>query len=65
MLAALPDEELSGYQLAKAFDLGVVNFWHASPQQLYRLEADGGVTAEPVVGARPVGNPVPSESRAG
>jgi hypothetical protein len=33
--AALLDEELSGYQLVKAFDMGVANFWHALPQQLY------------------------------
>jgi DNA-binding PadR family transcriptional regulator len=53
VLAALLDEELSGYQLAKAFDLGVANFWHALPQQLYaelaRLEADGLVSGREVV----------------
>ncbi|KAF4408801.1 MULTISPECIES: PadR family transcriptional regulator [Streptomyces] len=53
VLAALLDEELSGYQLAKAFDLGVANFWHALPQQLYaelaRLERDGLVTGRDVV----------------
>ncbi|GGW39084.1 PadR family transcriptional regulator [Streptomyces xantholiticus] len=53
VLAALLDEELSGYQLAKAFDLGVANFWHAQPQQLYaeltRLEKDGLVTGREVV----------------
>jgi DNA-binding PadR family transcriptional regulator len=53
VLAALLDEELSGYQLAKAFDLGVANFWHALPQQLYaelaRLEKDGLVTGRDVV----------------
>ena len=35
VLAVLLDEELSGYQLAKAFDVSVANFWHALPQQLY------------------------------
>ena len=53
VLAALLDEELSGYQLAKAFDLGVANFWHALPQQLYaelaRLEQDGLITGREVV----------------
>ncbi|MFF9865880.1 PadR family transcriptional regulator [Streptomyces sp. NPDC013953] len=53
VLAALLDDELSGYQLAKAFDLGVANFWHALPQQLYaelaRLEADGLVEGREVV----------------
>lgn len=53
VLAALLDEELSGYQLAKAFDLGVANFWHALPQQLYaeltRLETEGLVAGREVV----------------
>ncbi|MGV9565428.1 PadR family transcriptional regulator [Streptomyces sp. NPDC003480] len=53
VLAALLDGELSGYQLAKAFDLGVANFWHARPQQLYaeltRLEKDGLIAGRAVV----------------
>ncbi|MCF3103069.1 PadR family transcriptional regulator [Streptomyces roseoverticillatus] len=53
LLAALLDGELSGYQLAKAFDLGVANFWHAQPQQLYaelaRLEKDGLIAGREVV----------------
>lgn len=53
VLAALLDEELSGYELAKAFDLGVANFWHARPQQLYaelgRLAEAGLVTGREVV----------------
>ncbi|MBB1259247.1 PadR family transcriptional regulator [Streptomyces alkaliterrae] len=53
VLAALLDEELSGYQLAKAFDLGVANFWHARPQQLYaelaKLEQAGLVAGREVV----------------
>ncbi|MGW0732085.1 PadR family transcriptional regulator [Streptomyces sp. NPDC002851] len=53
VLAALLDEELSGYQLAKAFDVGVANFWYAQPQQLYaeltRLEQDGLVEGREVV----------------
>jgi DNA-binding PadR family transcriptional regulator len=58
VLAALLDEELSGYQLTKAFDMGVANFWHALPQQLYaelaKLEQDGLITGREVVqDARP------------
>ncbi|MDH6577795.1 PadR family transcriptional regulator [Kitasatospora sp. MAP5-34] len=53
VLAALLDGEYSGYQLAKAFDVGVANFWHALPQQLYvelaRLEKDGLVAGRQVV----------------
>ncbi len=53
VLAALLDGELSGYQLAKAFDLGVANFWYAQPQQLYaeltRLEKDGLIVGRKVV----------------
>ncbi|WP_169950621.1 PadR family transcriptional regulator [Microbispora sp. H11081] len=53
VLAALLDGELSGYQLAKAFDLGVANFWHALPQQLYaelaKLEREGLVAGRQVV----------------
>lgn len=53
MLAALLDGEYSGYQLAKAFDVGVANFWHALPQQLYleltKLERDGLVAGRQVI----------------
>ncbi|MFD8984526.1 PadR family transcriptional regulator [Streptomyces sp. NPDC059564] len=53
VLAALLDGEYSGYQLAKAFDVGVANFWHALPQQLYaelaKLEKDGLVAGRQVV----------------
>ncbi|MBW5484252.1 PadR family transcriptional regulator [Streptomyces bambusae] len=53
VLAALLDHELSGYQLAKAFDLGVANFWHALPQQLYaelaKLEKAGMIEGRDVV----------------
>jgi DNA-binding PadR family transcriptional regulator len=34
VLAALLEGEVSGYQLAKRFDVSVANFWSASPQQL-------------------------------
>lgn len=53
VLASLLTGELSGYQLAKAFDIGVANFWHALPQQLYaeltRLEAAGLISGREVV----------------
>ncbi|MFE9461350.1 PadR family transcriptional regulator [Streptomyces californicus] len=53
VLAALLDEELSGYQLTKTFAAGVANFWHAKPQQVYaelaRLEKDGLVAGREVV----------------
>jgi DNA-binding PadR family transcriptional regulator len=53
VLAALLDGEYSGYELAKAFDVGVANFWHARPQQLYselaKLEKLGLVTGRQVV----------------
>lgn len=53
VLAALLDSDFSGYQLAKAFDVGVANFWHALPQQLYtelaRLEKEGLVAGREVV----------------
>jgi DNA-binding PadR family transcriptional regulator len=53
VLAALLDGEYSGYQLAKVFDIGVANFWHALPQQLYlelaKLEKDGLVAGRQVI----------------
>ncbi|MCR3719557.1 MULTISPECIES: PadR family transcriptional regulator [Prauserella salsuginis group] len=53
VLTALLDGEHSGYQLAKSFDVGMANFWHALPQQLYaelaKLEADGLVAGREVV----------------
>ncbi|MEV5553618.1 PadR family transcriptional regulator [Nonomuraea wenchangensis] len=53
VLAALLSGEHSGYQLTKIFDVGVADFWYASPQQLYaelaKLEADGLVAGREVV----------------
>lgn len=53
VLAALVHGEASGYELAKRFDAGVANFWHARPQQLYaeltRLHNEGLVKATEVV----------------
>ncbi|MFE9467929.1 PadR family transcriptional regulator [Streptomyces virginiae] len=53
VLAALLDGEFSGYELAKSFDIGVANFWHASPQQLYtelaKLEKEGLVEGRQVL----------------
>lgn len=53
VLAALLNGERSGYQLAKAFDIGVSNFWQTGPQQLYlelnKLEEQGLVTGRQVI----------------
>ncbi|NUS12014.1 MAG: PadR family transcriptional regulator [Streptomyces sp.] len=53
VLAALLENDFSGYQLAKAFDVGVAHFWHALPQQLYaelaKLEKEGLITGREVV----------------
>lgn len=53
VLAALLNGEQSGYQLAKAFDIGVANFWQTGPQQLYlelnKLEDQGLVTGRQVI----------------
>ncbi|MDX2549090.1 PadR family transcriptional regulator [Streptomyces sp. WI04-05B] len=52
VMAALLKGEASGYDLAKAFDTTVANFWMSTPQQLYReldrMEAEGLVTARVV-----------------
>ncbi len=52
ILTALAHDESSGYDLAKAFDVSVANYWTASPQQLYReldkMEEAGLVTARTV-----------------
>jgi DNA-binding PadR family transcriptional regulator len=52
VLAALVHGEASGYDLAKHFDAGVANFWHARRQQIYaeltRLHDDGLVQATEV-----------------
>ncbi|MFE9446386.1 PadR family transcriptional regulator [Streptomyces sp. NPDC006602] len=52
VMAALLKGEASGYDLAKAFDATVANFWMSTPQQLYRelerMEAEGFVTARVV-----------------
>ncbi|MEU0031118.1 PadR family transcriptional regulator [Streptomyces sp. NPDC006335] len=52
VMAALLRGEASGYDLAKAFDATVANFWMSTPQQLYRelerMEAEGLVTARVV-----------------
>lgn len=36
ILASLAHGEASGYDLGKAFDASVANYWTATPQQLYR-----------------------------
>ncbi|WP_405166277.1 PadR family transcriptional regulator [Nocardia sp. NBC_01499] len=52
VLAALLGNELSGYQLAKLFDVNISNYWHALPQQLYtelaKLESAGLVAGREV-----------------
>ncbi|MFD5827634.1 PadR family transcriptional regulator [Lentzea sp. NPDC060358] len=52
VLAALLDGAASGYDLAKAFDASVANFWTCTPQQLYReldrMAAGGLVEARTV-----------------
>lgn len=52
ILAAIANGEASGYDMAKAFDVTVSNFWAASPQQLYReldkMEAAGLIEARAV-----------------
>ncbi|MEU0879520.1 PadR family transcriptional regulator [Lentzea sp. NPDC005914] len=52
VMATLLDGEASGYDLAKAFDASVANFWMCTPQQLYReldrMESDGLVVARTV-----------------
>ncbi len=52
LLAALSYGESSGYELAKAFDVTVANYWAATPQQLYReldkMESAGLIQARVV-----------------
>ncbi len=36
IMTALLDDEMSGYDLARAFDKSLGFFWHASHQQIYR-----------------------------
>ncbi|MBL1084535.1 PadR family transcriptional regulator [Streptomyces actinomycinicus] len=52
VLAALLEGEASGYELSKAFDVSLANFWPATAQQLYRelerLAQDGLVRARTV-----------------
>ncbi|MDX8028899.1 PadR family transcriptional regulator [Lentzea sp. BCCO 10_0856] len=52
VMAALLDGAASGYDLAKAFDASVANFWMCTPQQLYReldrMETDGLIEARTV-----------------
>jgi DNA-binding PadR family transcriptional regulator len=52
VLAALLEGEASGYELSKAFDVSLANFWPATPQQIYRelerLAGDGLIEARVV-----------------
>lgn len=53
VLAALLGSEAAGYQLVKAFDVSVANFWAASPQQIYaelpKMEDRGLISGREVV----------------
>ena len=50
IIASLEEQEASGYELSKRFDVSVANFWPATPQQIYgeldRLEAGGLLSAK-------------------
>jgi DNA-binding PadR family transcriptional regulator len=52
ILTALLEEDLTGYQLAKKFDVSLGFFWRASHQQIYqelkRLHRDGEIQATEV-----------------
>jgi DNA-binding PadR family transcriptional regulator len=52
IMTALLDDEMSGYQLAKAFDVSLGLFWHASHQQIYqelrKLVAKGWLERETI-----------------
>jgi DNA-binding PadR family transcriptional regulator len=53
LLVLLREEEATGYELAKRFDVSVSHFWHATPQQIYqelgRMEDDGLIRGEVVI----------------
>ncbi|HEX8866701.1 MAG TPA: PadR family transcriptional regulator, partial [Lentzea sp.] len=69
VMATLLDGEASGYDLAKAFDASVANFWMCTPQQLYReldrMETDGLVEARVVEQERRPNKRLFSLTRAG
>ncbi|GGW10500.1 PadR family transcriptional regulator [Streptomyces capoamus] len=69
VMAALLEGEASGYDLAKAFDATVANFWMSTPQQLYRelerMAAEGLVTARVVEQERRPNKRLFSLTRAG
>ncbi|WP_116366149.1 PadR family transcriptional regulator [Parahaliea mediterranea] len=52
IMTALIEDEMSGYELAKAFDVSLGLFWHASHQQIYqelrKLVAKGWLEKEVV-----------------
>ncbi|WP_052280953.1 PadR family transcriptional regulator [Nocardia vulneris] len=54
VLAVLSRGDSSGYELSKAFEVGVTNFWHATPQQVYaeltKLEESGLISGRDVIG---------------
>lgn len=54
LLVSLSERPASGLELAKRFDRSIGFFWSASHQQIYRtlarMEADGQISSEEVVG---------------
>jgi DNA-binding PadR family transcriptional regulator len=55
IMTALIEDEMSGYELAKAFDASLGFFWHASHQQIYqelRKLADRGCLHQRTVAQR-------------
>ncbi|MDR0821760.1 MAG: PadR family transcriptional regulator [Oscillospiraceae bacterium] len=53
ILGFLKYSEMTGYELSKAFDSSMANFWHASSSQIYReldsLQTSGLVSCEMIV----------------
>lgn len=53
ILTALLEDDLTGYELAKQFDVTLGFFWRASHQQIYqslkKLHADGWVSVEEII----------------
>ncbi|MEV6599917.1 PadR family transcriptional regulator [Actinoplanes sp. NPDC051346] len=57
ILVSLLEQPGSGYELARRFERSIGRFWTATHQQIYRvlrrMETDGWIIAEEVVGGRP------------
>jgi hypothetical protein len=60
IMTALLDDEMSGYDLARAFDKLPRFFWHASHQQIYReLRTLRTTTGYPIATSPDGGSPRP------